>query len=151
MVDKRKREIRKLMAVTGLNYTRAAHELERRRSKTTTPPSVCSDDQQPRYLPNEQAASKMVDMQGIMSRFGLPTFGWPKLDPAALIPKMVDMEALMPKLDPAALIPKMVDMEALMPKLDPAALIPKMVDMEALMPKLVNMESIVNGRLFGHP
>ena len=32
MSDRRKREIRKLMAETGMNYTRAAREVERRRS-----------------------------------------------------------------------------------------------------------------------
>jgi hypothetical protein len=31
MSDRRKREIRKLMAETGMNYTRAAREVERRR------------------------------------------------------------------------------------------------------------------------
>lgn len=32
MSDRRKREIRELMAETGMNYTRAARELERRKS-----------------------------------------------------------------------------------------------------------------------
>ena len=34
MSDRRKREIRELMAKTGMNYTRAARELERRRQPT---------------------------------------------------------------------------------------------------------------------
>jgi transposase-like protein len=34
MSDRRKREIRKLMAETGMNYTRVARELDRRRTST---------------------------------------------------------------------------------------------------------------------
>jgi hypothetical protein len=69
MSDRRKREIRDLMAETGMNYTRAARELERRR-KPTAQHVVGSAEvgPAPRWVADMQHAAdehakQMADMQ----------------------------------------------------------------------------------------
>ena len=72
MSDKRKREIRKLMDETGINYTRAAREVERRRL-STAPCAVDSTEGSLALAQAAEAARAADRMAEQMAKIGLPS------------------------------------------------------------------------------